>query len=103
MSLSKIRVLWRQPDTLTLWGLPYDLREGQSPRDLWDAPTPELCWGQWAPRAPGPHPGWVYLGSLGWFGSMSDAQIVEVKRFLGTLMQTDDIPNGPNEFQRLER
>lgn len=103
MTLSKIKVLWRQPDTLTLWGLPYDLREGQSPKDLWESKFSVACLEEWGPRAPGPHPGWAYLGSPGWFGGMDAARIEEVKQFLAALAETDDIPQGPCEFQRLTR
>lgn len=33
--LQTVRVLWCEPETLRLWGIPYDLRPGQQPRDLW--------------------------------------------------------------------
>jgi hypothetical protein len=65
-SLAKIRVLWRAPDTADLWGLPYDLREGQTPYDLFKASTM-------------PHPtrgfltsisDWVWLGQPGWWGHL---------------------------------
>ena len=35
MSFSSIKILFRSPDTLTLWGIPYEMRPGQSPGDLW--------------------------------------------------------------------
>lgn len=40
--LPTIRTLYRQPDTLSLWGIPYVMREGQTPRDIWNAPRPDL-------------------------------------------------------------
>ena len=35
--LDSVVILWRQPDTLALWGIPYKMREdgGQQPYDLW--------------------------------------------------------------------
>ena len=37
MNLESIKVLFRAPDSLTLYGISYDMREGQAPGDLWRA------------------------------------------------------------------
>ena len=69
----KILVLWRQPDTLSLWGIPYRMRPGQQcPLDLWRAresyiPLPLGHYG----AKPINLDDWVWLGSPGWWGEMS--------------------------------
>lgn len=106
-NLSAIKILYRQPDTMALWGLPYDLRPGQSPRHLWDSRTiPDTC-AQAAGRygftlaAPGPREGWIWLGSPGWYGTMTRRDQVRVRAFLD---QHDEfVPGGPGEWCVLPR
>jgi len=99
LPLSSIRVLFRAPDALTLWGIPYEMRPGQSPRHLLDA------YRTWVAPRPGHYGsnqiklGWIYLGEPGWFGSMSRARRAEVDAFLSK--HKDDIPQGPYEWTRL--
>lgn len=79
-------VLWRQPDTLTLWGIPYDMRRdcGQSPGDLWAAqPFPRPGWLGSPGRAAGPREGWRII-SAGEAASYGDA-----------------VPQAPGEWSRL--
>jgi hypothetical protein len=64
--LETIRVLYRDLN-LSLWGLPYNLRPGQAPRNLQDA---------------GNTAGWIWLGSPGWFGGMTIAEMDEVREYL---------------------
>ena len=97
--LKAIRVLWRQPDTLALWGIPYEMRPGQEPINLWRARQEYV-----APR-PG-HYGakqielnWVWLGSPGWWGSLSTDERREVETFLAK--HKDYIPKGPGEWDVL--
>lgn len=103
MNLDGIKVLWRQSDTMALYGIPYDMRPGQQPADLTRG-SPALGYGTYgAPyRAPGPRADWVWLGSPGWFGSLSPADISAVRSFLGSLV-LDSIPTGPNEWAPVER
>ena len=84
--LSTIRVLFRAPDTLALYGLPYEMRRdiGQAPRHLWKA---------------GQTKGWIWLGSPGWFGSMTAGRRREVEAFLSR--HKDDIPGNPYEWVTL--
>ncbi len=90
--LSTIRVLYRDLNG-QLWGIPYLLRHGQSPRDIESHPKRN----------------WIYLGAVhvarggkdkgkavGWFGSMSRAEIRSVKDFLQK--HADRIPGNPYEF-----
>lgn len=98
--LSTIKVLWRAPDHLALYGIPYELRPGQSPRDLWRA------YHEWEAPKPG-HYGskrislddWVYLGNPGWFGTMTRPEIQLVEEFLAAHKQ--EVPGNPYEWSRL--
>jgi hypothetical protein len=77
-NLASIIVLYRRPDTLALYGLPYELRHniGQEPRHLW--------------RSYGPPDAWIYLGSPGWWGEISSDGQAAVKAYLRTLHTPDD-------------
>jgi hypothetical protein len=90
--LAGIRVLWRAPDTLTLWGLPYELRPGQTPYDLFKAS-----------KIPHPERGfltsiadWVWLGQPGWWGHLDKPHQKMVEKFLEK--HRDNIPRNPPEF-----
>ena len=82
--LKQIKVLYREPDTLSLWGIPYEMRVGQQPRDLWHRRY---------------ETGWIWLGSPGWYGSMSKADIAAVKKFVAK--HKDLVPQGPAEWSSL--
>jgi hypothetical protein len=58
---NKIRILFRSPN-LELYGIPYEMREGQSPKDLWESKYPyiEIC-GEKYPRIQGPQHDWIPL------------------------------------------
>lgn len=84
MSLSSIRVLWRCPGSMGLFGIPYEMRAGQSPRDLYDV---------------GNVSDWTWLGSPGWWGSLSGPYQKRVAAFLGSL--GDLVPEGPGEWSEL--
>ena len=89
MNLASIRVLWRDRNG-GLWGIPYGMRPGQSPHNLWDSTTlvrlntNGMDLGHRTP-APGPRPGWIWLGGAGWYGSMTADQIQAVQAFLAPL------------------
>ena len=101
IDLSSIRVLYRQPDTLSLWGIPYDLRPGQSPRDLWNAPRPDVL-ARAAGRsgalmyAPGPLDDWIWLGCPGWWGNISRDDQQQIATWLEKL--GDLVPDNPCEW-----
>lgn len=99
--LRTIRVLWRQPYVLTLWGIPYTMRPGQQPYDLWKAHRDYL----------GPRPGhygaaridlsdWIALGEPGWWGSRSGADIQAIEAFLA--VHRGNIPQNPCEWSELQ-
>jgi hypothetical protein len=100
LPLSTIRILFREPDSLTLWGIPYDMRPGQQPGDLLRA------YRSWSPPRPG-HYGshriklddWVYLGGPGWFGNMSAKRKAEVQAFLAKYKEY--VPGNSYEWDRL--
>jgi len=97
-SLDTILVLFRAPDTLLgLWGIPYRMRDGQQPGDIWRAhrdyvPPPYGTYGSKAPNISD----WIYLGTPGWFGDMTEVRIAEIKAFLARL--GDVVPGSPNEW-----
>lgn len=81
--LDTIRVLYAMPDTLSLYGIPYQMRPGQAPRDIFEKFRHE----------------WIWLGSPGWFGSMTKAEISLVREFLTTFK--NDIPQNPHEWTKI--
>lgn len=81
--LSKIIVLFRQPDTNCLYGIPYVMRPGQQPGDLWRAGRTE---------------GWVWLGSPGWYGDRTRDEAAAIRQWLAGR----DLPQQPNEWCRVE-
>lgn len=110
-NLAKIRVLYRNLDTLALWGIPYDMRAdvGQQPRDIERArersndglfrhhpstiPRPEYQ---------DPHEGWIWLGQPGWWGpyDAGSPERLAIEAFLAGLPK-GAIPEGPCEWTRL--
>lgn len=98
--LRSVRVLYRDRN-LQLWGIPYDLRPGQSPRDLFDSRTEPVLgthYGQ-ARSAPGPRADWIWLGAPGWYSTMSPGERNETKAFLAGL----DVPKNAHEWTRVHR
>ena len=101
--LRSIRVLFRAPDTLALYGIPYDMREGQSPGDLWRGRRQPIVYDQTYGRteaAPGPREDWIWLGTPGWWGTMPKQEQKAVEAFLAE--HKDSIPGGPYEWDRIE-
>jgi hypothetical protein len=102
MNLASIRVLWRQPDTMSLWGIPHDMRPGQQPYDLWKA---SRDWKSPRPGWLGPRPidlsDWIWLGSPGRWGNMTAEERAATEAFLAALPK-DSIPGGPCEWTRLD-
>lgn len=101
--LDSIIILWRQPDLLSLWGIPYRMRSdvGQQPYDLWKARR------DWRPPPPGIIGGskqislddWVWLGQPGWWCDMSAEDQKLVQAFLEK--HKADIPQNPCEWVEL--
>jgi hypothetical protein len=81
--LVTIRVLYREPDTMSLWGIPYEMRKavGQQPRDI------DIYHRR----------GWIWLGSPGWWGSLSAEEQLAVSAWLAALPE-GCIPEGPCEW-----
>lgn len=97
---ASIKVLYRAPQTMALWGIPYEMRPGQQPRHLAEAGDSYVA----------PPPGyygskqvdlsdWVYLGSPGWYsGPGEEAHLAQA--FLDSL-DPNVIPRGPYEWLSL--
>lgn len=105
--LATVRVLWRQDDTLTLWGIPYLMQEGQAPRDLVRARQDQIAHNArvrpgtrlgWQPVGPIPE-GWVWLGQPGWYGNLDAEEQALLNAFLKK--HADFIPQGPMEWNVL--
>ena len=77
--LATIRVLYRAPDTLSLWGIPYGMRPGQQPRDL---------------QRVGNTNGWIWLGCPGWWYSIPKADQDAITQWLAAR----DVPAWPCEW-----
>jgi hypothetical protein len=99
-SLQAIKVLYRAPDTLALWGIPYDMRPGQAPRDLQRARD------SWTPARPG-HYGskpidlsnWIFLGYPGSRGSLTAVEGETIAAYLTD--KAADIPGNPCEWVKV--
>lgn len=94
LDLSSVRVLWRDRNG-GLWGIPYDMRPGQSPHHIRE----DL------------RRGWIYLGThfarrgdlvTGWWGSTSRANQAAIAAFLARQASADSIPDGFPEWSRVE-
>lgn len=100
--IESIKVLYQGPNGL--WGIPYDLRPQQAPRDIWygrlipDTLKRAAGYHGAMLSAPGPSEGWVWLGSPGWYGSMNKEEQALVKEFLAPIRLAGWYPGGPNEW-----
>lgn len=83
-ALAGAKVLFRDPVGTGLWAIPYDMREGQQPGDLWRARNTK---------------DWVWLGSPGWYGNMSKGEIEVAKAFVAK--HSGNIPREPYEWTKL--
>lgn len=106
MDLAAIKVIYRQPGTLALVGIPYDMRPGQQPRDLergrevaviaYYRAAATGCAG-----CPWPEPlGWVWLGTPGWWGDIPREDRAEIEVWLRGL--GDLVPVNPGEWARID-
>ncbi len=98
--LDSIRVLYREADTLALWGIPYKMRPEQSPRHLKQAQR------DWKAPKPGWHGSnqidlsdWIWLGNPGWDYDIPEPERVRIKAFLAK--HKDLIPGNPHEWVEL--
>lgn len=109
-TIDGIRTVFRDASGGSLWGIPYTMNHeiNQSPRDIWNGRTmpdpmhqPPTYIGYTVPD-PGPQPDWVWLGTPGWFGSMSREEIDLVKAFIERLKSADELPGWPGEWLEVE-
>lgn len=99
--LSQIKVLYRDAN-MNLWGIPYQMRPGQSPSDLFKANR--------AYQAPKPgHYGskqvslddWRWLGSPGWYGAMTNEARAATVAFLTPWQISGWVPREGQEWTDL--
>ncbi|MFA4971494.1 MAG: hypothetical protein WC683_02695 [bacterium] len=81
--LARIRVLFRQADTLSLWGIPYAMRPGQQPADIMTEHRGE----------------WLWLGCPGWWYTYTVQEQGQIEAFLKAC--GDAVPENPNEWCEL--
>lgn len=99
--LEDIKVLYRDAN-LNLWGIPYRMRPGQSPTDLFKANR------EYVAPLPG-HYGskqvslddWRWLGSPGWYGTLTKDEQVAVTAFLAPWRDSGWVPGGYREWTDL--
>jgi hypothetical protein len=84
--MNNIKVLYRQADTMSLWGVPYEMKSGQAPRNIIDGNDG---------RIPGD---WIYLGGPGWWGNLSKDRQEEIQAFL----EKQDVPQWPCEWSEVD-
>lgn len=106
--LATIRVLWRRADTMELWGIPYDMRPGQSPRDLYmgrripDTLAQARGYHGATIKEPGVREDWIYLGAPGWWGHLTAEEQRTVEAFLAPLRALGLVPGGPYEWAPIQ-
>lgn len=95
---SKIVVLYRRDDSLELFGIPYDMRPGQSPRHIWEGARryyDGLAGMRTRATREAPNrdftADWISLGVPG-------RETTETLAWLATL---EDVPQGPHEWCRV--
>ncbi len=107
--LDKIVVLWRQPDLMALWGIPYSMREecGQTPKHLWDARhrfyEKPISNRVYARSNPTNLDDWIWLGSPGWWGGHLPESQVAIEIWLAPLKVLDLIPMDEMAFVDLRK
>lgn len=103
--LRGIRVIWRQPDTMSLWGIPHAMRAGQTPGNLWggrlvpDTIRRAQGWHGATLRSPGPREGWVWLGAPCWWGNLPES----AQRAIEAYRKLLDVPSNPGEWSEVPR
>ena len=103
--LDRIVVLWRKPDCLSLYGIPYAMREGcgQTPKHLWDARDADYRRSPLDTTRRVTLDDWIWLGSPGWWGSMLPEERTAVEVWLAPLYTLDLVPRNVCDFIDLRK
>lgn len=103
--LDKIVVLWRQPDLLALWGIPYAMREEcqQTPYHLWQARNADYRRSYCDTTKRVDLSDWIWLGQCGWWGSLLPEERAAIEVWLSPLEMLRLVPTGPYEFVDLRK
>mgnify|MGYP001606047643 FL=1 len=91
LDLSTIKVLYRQSDCMSLWGVPYHMRPGQSPGDIRRAGNIGICGS----------PQWIYLGGPGWWCNIKREDQCLIEAFLAPIRKAFLVPEWPEEWTDL--
>ena len=106
-TLATVQILYRDPgDSLALWGILYNMRPGQQPRDIARghaerSEAAERNRRRGTPDAGPPELGWIWLGCPGWYGDMPAVEIAAVKVWLAPLEAAGVVPGNPGEWCEL--
>jgi hypothetical protein len=87
LPLDTIRILFRAPDSLQLFGIPYEMDRtiGQEPRHLWIAARERNSLSRPSMVGPSPTAGWIYIAE-------------DEPDMLAWLSTLDDVPQNPCEW-----
>lgn len=97
--LDTIRVLYREPDTLALWGIPYEMR-----RDVGQAPRHLLARHRAGTLCMFGDPPWIWLGSPGWYGHLARSEQRLIRAWLAAvdvLLGEGTVPGNPHEWSEI--
>lgn len=105
-TIDSIKTVFRDAANGALWGIPYKMNHdiGQTPKHVWDGhrsphPTkrPPVYVG-FTIETPGPQLDWTWLGTPGWFGSMTEDERELAEEFVAKLKAEDMMPSWPGEW-----
>lgn len=96
--LASIKVLFRAPESLALYGIPYDMRPGQQPIDIWRTARSIHARGTAPAGYTDPRNEWIWLGSPGWWGHLSAGEIAAVEAWLVERTARGEVPGNPYEW-----
>lgn len=101
--MDSIQVLYRDPILGNLWGIPYNMREGQEPTNIWNGKTmqdpmhpPPVYRGYTVPD-PGPQEDWVYLADA-FVEVLSPEERKIIEEFFAPIEEKGWMPKGFREW-----
>ena len=106
--LASVKVLWRAPDHMSLWGIPYRMRDevGQTPNHLHKAHSEWRERRSWGSPFPGERnidlSDWLWLGSPGWWGSWNSNDRALIEAWLAQPHVKACIPGNPGEWSYID-
>lgn len=86
--LTTILIIYRENDTMSLWGITERMRPNQQPADLLTNRNARASW--------------IWLGSPGYWGALTLRERTKREAFVKTWRQRGAVPESPNEWNYLE-